>query len=72
MCRLRIVINGFLLCATQIFAGHRLAAKQPVALLAFGFFTLAEIILMMALARQPKSEKSLYFEVSDPQRKSPA
>lgn len=58
------VLNGFILCAIQIFAGHRLANKEFFAVFFFILFTLTEFALIIALARQPKSEKSLYFEVS--------
>lgn len=58
------VLNGFILCAIQIFAGHRLANKEFFAVFFFIVFTLTEFALIVALARQPKSEKSLYFEVS--------
>ncbi len=58
-----IVFNGFILCAIQIFGGHRLAAKESGPILAFGFFTITEILLVTTIARQPKSEKSSYFEV---------
>ena len=60
-----IVLNGFILCAIQIFAGHRLAAKESGAVIGFSFFTIMEVILVTAIARQPKSEKSSYSEVRD-------
>jgi hypothetical protein len=59
-----IVLNGFIVCAIQIFAGHRLAAKESGIVIIFIFFVITEIILVVAVARQPKSEKSMYFEVS--------
>ena len=59
-----VVVNGFILCAMQIFEGHRLAAKEAGSTLAFTFFVFTEFLLMTALARQPKGDKSLYFEVS--------
>ena len=58
------VLNGFILCAIQIFAGHRLANKEFFPVLFFIIFTVTEFLLITALARQPKTEKSLYFEVS--------
>jgi hypothetical protein len=60
---LLIVLNGLIVCAIQIFAGHRLAAKESGVVIIFGFFIITEILLVVAIARQPKSEKSSYFEV---------
>ncbi|CAF3780921.1 unnamed protein product, partial [Rotaria sordida] len=57
-------LNGFILCAIQIFASHRLAAKESGIIIIFSIFIIVEIILVTAIARQPKSEKSSYFEVS--------
>ncbi|CAF1038813.1 unnamed protein product [Rotaria sordida] len=57
-----LVLNGFILCAIQIFASHRLAAKESGIIIIFSIFIIAEIILVTAIARQPKSEKSSYFE----------
>lgn len=61
---LKLVINGFIVCAIQVFASHRLAAKEPGSVIIFTFFFLLEVLLIIAIARQPKSEKSSYFEVS--------
>ncbi|CAF1249829.1 unnamed protein product [Adineta steineri] len=57
-----LIINGFIVCAIQIFAGHRLAAKEFGPVIIFGFFTCTEFLLVTAIARQPKCEKSSYFE----------
>jgi hypothetical protein len=59
-----IVFNGFILCAIQIFAGHRLAAKETGPVIMFGIFSITEILLVIGIAKQPKSEKPSYFEVS--------
>jgi hypothetical protein len=59
-----IAINGFILCAIQIFAGHYLANKEPITLSFFILFLILEIFFVIVIARQPKNEKSLYFEVS--------
>lgn len=59
-----LILNGFILCAIQIFASHRLANKEFFVVFFFIVFTLTEFALIVALARQPKSEKSLYFELS--------
>ncbi len=59
-----IVLNGFIICAIQIFAGHRLAAKESGTVIIFGFFLITETLLMIAIGRQPKNEKSSYVEVS--------
>ncbi|CAF1129324.1 unnamed protein product [Rotaria magnacalcarata] len=59
-----LVINGFIVCAIQIFASHRLAAKESGTVIAFTIFTITEILLVTAIARQPKSEKPSYFELT--------
>lgn len=58
------VINGFILCMIQIFAGHRLAARHGTTVFFFVVFIIIEFVLISALARQPKANKELYFEVS--------
>jgi len=59
-----IVINGFILCAIQIFARHRIENKDPTALACLIFSVVIEICFVISIARQPKTKKSLYFEVS--------
>lgn len=61
--RIFLVVNGFLLCAIQIFAGHHLAAKNSGYVMIFIFFLITEILLIVAIARQPKIAKTSYFEV---------
>jgi hypothetical protein len=56
-------LNGFIVCAIQIFAGHRLAAKETGIVIIFSLFLITELLLVIAIAKQPKSEKSSYFEV---------
>jgi len=59
-----LILNGFIVCAIQIFAGHRLAAKELGPVMIFSFFMITEMFLVVAIARQPKSEKSMYFELT--------
>ena len=59
----RSVVNSFILCAIQIFAGSRLANAEPVALTFFILSSVLEIIFAVILHRQPTNRKSLYFEV---------
>ena len=58
------MVNSFLLCAIQIFAGGRLANKDITAIVLISLFSLFELILIVALTQQPKNKKSLYFEVT--------
>ncbi|CAF1048103.1 unnamed protein product [Rotaria sordida] len=57
-----LIINGFILSAIQIFAQHRLEEKDPIAIIFLIIFLLTEIFFIVAIARQPKNAKSLYFE----------
>jgi len=58
-----LIINGFILCAIQIFAGHQLANKEPAALVFFILLIIMEILFVIGIAKQPKNTKSLYFQV---------
>ena len=60
-----LVLNSFLLCAIQIFAGSRLVHLDPTALVFFILSAVLEALLVILLARQPKNKNSLYFQVSD-------
>ncbi|CAF1163013.1 unnamed protein product [Rotaria sp. Silwood1] len=57
-----LVINGFILCAIQIFAQHYLEEKNPIILSILIIFLVIELCLIVLIAQQPKNEKSLYFE----------
>lgn len=57
-------LNSLVLCATQIFAGHRLANLHTPTLVFFILSALLELLLVVLLAKQPRNKKSLYFEVS--------
>ncbi|CAF2614129.1 unnamed protein product [Rotaria sp. Silwood2] len=57
-----LTINGFILCAIQIFAQHRLEEKDPIAISFLIIFFVIEIFFVITIARQPKNEKSVYFQ----------
>jgi len=57
-----LALNGFVICAMQIFAGHLIATVEPTALTFFILFINVEIIFFIVIARQPQNKKSLYFE----------
>ena len=56
-------INGFILCAIQIFAGHHIANKDPTTIIFLIIFLITEILFIIAIAAQPKNQKSIYFQV---------
>ncbi|CAF4988591.1 unnamed protein product, partial [Rotaria sp. Silwood1] len=57
-----LVINGFILCAIQIFAQHYVEEKNPIILSILIIFLVIELCLIVLIAQQPKNEKSLYFQ----------
>ena len=58
-----VVINGFFLCAIQIFAAHHLKNKDPTALTLLILCIFFELVFTFSIVRQPKNKKLLYFEV---------
>ncbi|CAF1168113.1 unnamed protein product, partial [Didymodactylos carnosus] len=59
-----ITVNGFILCAIQIFAGDRLLRKDAFVVFFFSLSCILELIFLIMIAVQPKNQKSLYFELS--------
>ncbi|CAF1966205.1 unnamed protein product [Rotaria magnacalcarata] len=57
-----LTINGCILCAIQIFAGHHIANKNPTAIIVLIIFLITEILFIIAIAAQPKNQKSIYFQ----------
>lgn len=57
-----LIVNSFILCAIQSFAGGSLSRAEPVALTFFIITVILEILLLFILYRQPTNRKSLYFE----------
>ncbi|CAF1316706.1 unnamed protein product [Adineta steineri] len=57
-----LVVNSFILCAIQINATQNIINKDPTTLTFFILSIVLEIIFTILIARQPKAQKTLYFE----------
>ncbi|CAF0834343.1 unnamed protein product [Adineta ricciae] len=57
-----LAINGFLLCAIQIFASDYIMRKNPLVLALFLICIILEIFFVILMANQPKNSASLYFQ----------
>ncbi|UJR22709.1 hypothetical protein I4U23_025744 [Adineta vaga] len=57
-----LIINGFLLCAIQIFASDYIMNKNPIIISLLIIFILLEIFFTIIIAKQPKNINLLYFQ----------